>query len=301
MLNTPLPAIADPEGDFLPQNLPPVIDAHVHLFPDELFAAVRQWFDIHGWPIRYRMDSEAVLSFLLDRGVSRIIGLHYAHKPGVARRLNHYMASLCARHDRLTGMATVYPGEPDAGNILIEGFDMGLKGVKLHAHVQCFDMQSRSMKTIYRVCSDHGKPLVIHAGREPKSPAYPCDPYLICRSGLVRGVLRDYPDLKICVPHLGADEFDDYARMLDEFDNLWLDTTMMLAGYLPCSGIPGLSDLRSDRIMFGTDFPNLPYSWDREIRRLAEMSLPGSLLSKLLNENALDFFKIHLDPVPDLG
>jgi hypothetical protein len=30
MLNTPLPAISDLEDDFLPQKLPPVIDAHVH-------------------------------------------------------------------------------------------------------------------------------------------------------------------------------------------------------------------------------------------------------------------------------
>jgi len=32
MLNPSLPAIADLEDDALPQNLPPVIDAHVHLF-----------------------------------------------------------------------------------------------------------------------------------------------------------------------------------------------------------------------------------------------------------------------------
>jgi len=32
MLNPSLPAIADPEDGALQQNLPPVIDAHVHLF-----------------------------------------------------------------------------------------------------------------------------------------------------------------------------------------------------------------------------------------------------------------------------
>jgi hypothetical protein len=301
MLNTPLPAFSDLEDDALPQNLPPVIDAHVHLFPDELFAAVWQWFETHGWPIRYKLGSDAILSFLFDRGVSHIVGLHYAHKPGVARKLNRYMASLCARHDRLTAMATVYPGEPDSGSILIEGFKLGLKGVKLHAHVQCFDMQSQAMNTIYRICSDHGLPLVIHAGREPKSPAYPCDPYQICKSGLIRKVIRDYPGLRVCVPHLGADEFDDYARLLEQFDNLWLDTSMMLAEYLPCPDVPGLTNLRPDRIMFGTDFPNLPYAWDREIKRLAKMSLPESFLKKLLHENAVDFFKIHLDPSANLG
>ena len=295
MLTPSLPAVSDPEDDALPSGLPPVIDAHVHLFPDKLFASVRKWFDTYGWPIRHRLGSKEILAFLFDRGVSYIVGLQYAHKPGIARELNRYMASLCADYDRLVGMATVYPGEPDSAAILKEGFAMGLQGVKLHAHVQCFDMRSQGMKTVYRVCSDHGKPLVIHAGREPKSEAYACDPYQICGAEYVREVLREYPDIRVCVPHLGADEFDAYIRMLDEFDNLWLDTTMMLADYLPCPDIPKLTEYRPDRIMFGTDFPNLPYAWDREIKRLVKMSLPEELLYRLLYQNAAEFFRIEGD------
>lgn len=301
MLSPALPAVNDPEGDGLPAGLPPVIDAHIHLFPDELFSAVRKWFDTYGWPIRYRIGSDAILTFLFERGISRIVGLQYAHKPGIARQLNLYMAGLCSRYPRLTGMATVFPGEPDAENILKEAFGLGLKGVKLHAHVQCFDMLGPAMGSVYRVCGEYGLPLVIHAGREPKSTAYACDPYQICRAGFVRQVLETYPDLRICVPHLGADEFDAYASMLEEFDNLWLDTTMMLADYLPCDPVPPLSRFRPDRIFFGTDFPNLPYAWDREIKRLSEMSLPRPFLSMLLNENARNFFKIPLDPCESVG
>ena len=106
-------------------------------------------------------------------------------------------------------------------------------------------------------------------------------------------MLREYSELRVCVPHLGADEFDAYARMLDEFDNLWLDTTMMLADYLPCPDIPKLTAYRPDRIMFGTDFPNLPYAWDREIKRLVKMSLPNELLDRLLYQNAVEFFRIE--------
>ena len=45
MINTPLPGIDDPEGAGIPASSPPVIDAHVHLFPDVLFEAIWQWFD----------------------------------------------------------------------------------------------------------------------------------------------------------------------------------------------------------------------------------------------------------------
>jgi hypothetical protein len=46
------------------------------------------------------------------------------------------------------------------------------------------------------------------------------------------------------------------------------------------------------RILFGTDFPNLPYAWDREIRRLVELKLPDTALERILAENALEFYSI---------
>ena len=62
--------------------------------------------------------------------------------------------------------------------------------------------------------------------------------------------------------------------MLLKYDNLWLDTTMTLADYLPMDYFPELSEMRADRIIFGTDFPNLPYAWDREIKRLVGLNFP---------------------------
>ena len=98
--------------------------AHVHLFPDNLFASIWQWFEKFGWPIRYRLGSPQVIEFLLSRGVSRIVGLHYAHRPGVARELNAYMARLCRRYSQLTAMATVYPGEENARQIVITSYSI---------------------------------------------------------------------------------------------------------------------------------------------------------------------------------
>jgi hypothetical protein len=292
ILKAPLPAIDDCEGDHIPQDLPEVIDAHVHLFPDNLFASIWQWFETFGWSIRYRYGSTEVIKFLLSRGVSRVVGLHYAHRPGIARELNAYMADLCRSFPQLTAMATVYPGEEKARQILSEAFDMGLSGVKLHCHVQCFEMLGPAMHEIYGICQDRGRPLIMHVGREPKSPAYPCDPYALCSAARLEKVIRAYPGLRVCVPHLGADEFDSYCRLLERYDNLWLDTTMTLADYLPFGNIPDLSEMRADRLIYGSDFPNLPYAWDRELRRIAHINLGRKLLSKLLSQNAVELYAI---------
>ena len=111
-------------------RLPFTVDAHVHLFPDHLFSAVWQWFEQFGWPIRYRLTSPEIIDFLLARGIDHIVALHYAHKPGVARDLNTYMAKLSRSHPAVTAMATVFPGETHAADILEDAISKRPQGCK---------------------------------------------------------------------------------------------------------------------------------------------------------------------------
>ncbi len=295
-LAVPLPCLDDPEGSKVPDGLPPVIDGHVHVFPDRLMAAVRNWFDQHGWPVRYRLGSEALIAFLLQRGIEHLVLLHYAHRPGISRELNRYVAGLCRENPRVTGLATVFPGEPGAADILAEGFALGLAGVKLHQHVQCFETDTPAVREICQVCADAGKPLLAHFGREPRSPSYRCDPHKLCSADHVERLLADFPTLRLCVPHLGADEFAAYRRLCGKFDNLWLDTTMMLADYFPGIHSPPLTEFPEDRLIYGTDFCNLPYAWDRELCRIRDMGLSDARMEKLLAGNARRFFDIRSAP-----
>ena len=207
-----------------------------------------------------------------------------------------YMGNIIRENKAVTGLATVFPDEPHARTIMQTAFENGLKGLKLHSHVQCFTMDSPGMHEVYRCCCDHDLPLVIHAGREPTSPAYPCDPHKICHWTHVQKVLESYPSLKLVVPHMGADEFTAYRTLIERFDHLWLDTTMVLADYLPMENPPDISTMRVDRLMFGTDFPNVPYAWDRELRRLDRMGLDDDRIKMVLADNAAALFKIDLDP-----
>src|SRR5690606_599365 len=139
----------------------------------------------------------------------------------------------------------------------------------------CFAPDAPELAEIYETCILHDKPLVMHAGREPKSAGYRCDPHALCHVDRTEEVLRSYPKLRLAVPHLGADELDGYARLLERYDNLWLDTTMALAGYFPDTPRAfAMLEARPERMMYGTDFPTLPYAWDRELRRLGARKLP---------------------------
>ena len=184
------------------------------------------------------------------------------------------------------------PGEPDADLILKQGFKLGLTGVKLHAHVQCFDMMAPYMEPIYQTCADEQKPLIMHVGREPKSEAYKCDPYDICSAQLLESVIKNFPNLNVCVPHLGFDETGEYRYLLEKYDNLWTDTTMVITDYFPMEATIDLSQYRMDRVMYGSDFPNIPYAWDRELKVLAKAGLSKKRLDHLLFKNAAQFFNL---------
>ncbi len=295
MLKPEMPSISDREDDRLPSGLPAVVDAHVHVFPPNLFGAVWQWFDENAWPIRYRMTTRQIFDFLLGRGLRYIVALQYAHKPGIANQLNQYMADECrGYHGKVTGMATVFPGEDNAARILQQAFDLGLGGVKLHAHVQCFEMDADDMAPIYALCQSRHKPLIMHVGREPKSPAYRCDPYEICNAGRLAKVLAAFPRLKVCVPHLGFDELEAYRRLVEKYDNLWLDTTMVLTDYFPLDDAIDLRDYRLSRIMYGSDFPNIPYAWDRELKCIRRAGLDAMALEGVLGKNAARFYGFEI-------
>lgn len=293
-LHLPRAGLDDEEGARVPDDLPPLIDAHVHVFPERLFDAVWRWFDEYGWPIRYKLYADDVVEHLKSRGVRDVVLLHYAHKPGIARAMNRFVADVAQRHG-VSGVATFYPGEPEQESILEEAFALGLCGVKLHCHVQGVAVDDARLFGAYELCAARGLPVVVHAGREPRPvgaglASLPVDPHTICAAPRTARVLRAFPSLKLCVPHLGADEYPAYRELLLQHDHLWVDTTMMLADYFPTPDPWPVVRARPDRVLYGSDFPNLPYSWDREARALAAARLPDGDLERLCGGNARDLF-----------
>jgi predicted TIM-barrel fold metal-dependent hydrolase len=267
----------------------PLVDAHVHLFPPRVLQAIWSWFEAHGWPIRYKLHAEDGLRFLAAQGVSRVFGLHYAHTPGLARVLNAFVTELAQRHPMVIPFGTVLPGEPEAERIVAESLDdMGHAGLKLHCHVQKIAPDDARLLPIYDAAAARGKPIVLHAGREPSTDAYGFDCRAHCGIGPVRRVVEQFPTLKLIVPHLGADEWREFVALARGSDNLYLDTTMAVGGYLT-DDVPTGADLLplADRLLFGTDFPNLPYAWGRERDWLLALDVPEEARRKIASGNAL--------------
>jgi predicted TIM-barrel fold metal-dependent hydrolase len=94
--------------------------------------------------------------------------------------------------------------------------------------------------------------------------------------------------VKLLVPHLGQDQWREFLALCRDAPNLYLDTAMAVGGYLTADG-PGRDELLpvANRVLFGTDFPNLPYPWGMEGDWLIGLGLPGAALNAILSGNAV--------------
>jgi predicted TIM-barrel fold metal-dependent hydrolase len=267
-----------------------IIDAHVHLFPDRLAQAVRRWFDEHAWSIEYRLGVDESVEKLKAFGVDRMVALPYAHKAGMARALNDFTADIAARHPEVIPCCTVFPGEDGAERILEDCLSSNFRGVKIHSHVMRIAPDDARLDPVWRASARYRKPVVIHCGPEPASAGYGIDVKQFSGAEKLRRALDRHPEAVVIVPHLGIDQSAQFEAMLAEYPNLYLDTTMVIAGYFP--GGPDVEMLRRhpDRILYGTDFPNIPYAGDRELNAVRALKLPAADEEKILSGNARRLF-----------
>jgi len=267
-----------------------LIDAHVHLFPDRLAEAIRRWFDTHAWNIEYRTSVDASVATLRAGGVDAMVALPYAHKPGMARALNEFTLEIARAHACVIPCCTVFPGEDGAARLLDEALSGPYRGVKIHSHVMKIAPDDERLDPVWRASAEFRKPVVIHCGPEPALQGYGVDTREVSGARRLRSALRRNPEAVVVVPHLGFDDTAQFESMLDEFPNLYLDTTMVIGGYFERQPDIGILRRRPERILYGTDFPNIPYAWDRELKALRALKLQPADEEKILSGNARRLF-----------
>jgi predicted TIM-barrel fold metal-dependent hydrolase len=270
------------------------IDAHTHLHPPRLFAAIRRWFDEHtDWRLRGPTDPDEVVRALRAHGVERFAFFSYAHRPGMSRALNAWIRETAARYPDGIPLGTVHAADDDPAAVVEEACgSWGFAGIKLHTQVQRFHPDDPRMRPAYARLVALDRVLVIHVGTAPHTNEF------TGLAGLVR-VLERFPALRAAICHMGAYETRLALELLDRFPALHLDTTMaMTRASTPYTGIdPGVvrdEDLvrHADRILFGSDFPNLPYAYEEERADLWARDLPLDVYQRIFHANARAFFRL---------
>jgi hypothetical protein len=246
--------------------------------PERMLAKVWAVFDRAGevygvpWPIRYRLPEDERLAVLRSFGVRRFAPLVYAHKPGMAEWLNGWMKAWAAGVPDAAPTATFFP-EPSAGRYVTEALDDGARVVKVHLEVGAFDPRDPLLDDAWGQCAAAGVPIVVHCGSGPT-------PGPFTGPGPIGEVLARHPSLRVVVAHLGSPEYADFVGLAERYPGVALDTTMAGTDFtervspLPPALRPRIRALAlAGKVVFGSDFPNIPYPYEHQLAALPRLGL----------------------------
>jgi len=247
-------------------RLLPVVDGHVHVFPEDIRLARQAFVERDGWfaelysPEKARLASTEDLIESMDRaGVDRSIlcGFPWRHAE-MCRLHNLYMLDSVAAHpDRLAWLGIASPHEDGAAEAAW-CLANGAVGIgELNADAQGFRWTDADLLApLVGLCAEAGRPMLVH-GSEPVGHRYPGKGTATPDQLLALASIA--PDVDIVAAHWGGGL--PFYELMPE-----VSTTLTRVVY-DCAATSYLYALDvfptvinlvgSSKVMFGSDFPVL--------------------------------------------
>ena len=256
----------------------PVVDAHTHLLPPRLQAAIRDFFFARGFPgdgFAYPADPAEACDRLAAEGITEAWSLPYARRPGSAAELNASMARFAAAHTdgaavTVIGGCTVHPADDrPAGLVRAAVEDLGLRVLKLHCSVGGFAADDRRLDPVWEYVSAVALPVVLHAGHAPDGHTEAAE------LAPVAAVARRHPDARIIIAHCGHAASSAALRLVAEHPGLHADLTPVL--HQPVRPDPAALAAVAGKVLFGSDAPNTGLSVPSLLAGLAGADGDGGL------------------------
>ena len=269
-------------------GLPGLVDVHTHFMPERVLKKVWAYFDAVGpmtgmeWPITYRHEEEERVALLREFGVRAFTSMLYPHKPGMAAWLNGWAADFAARTPDCAHTATLFP-EDGVDRYVRAAVEGGARIFKSHLQVGVYDPGDPLLDPVWGLLTEARVPVVMHCGSGP-APGKHTGPEPVGR------VLARHPRLRLVVAHMGMPEYGDFLALAERYPEVRLDTTMAFTDFseafapFPEGERGRLADL-GERIVLGTDFPNIPYPYAHQLRALEGLGLGDDWLRAVCHDN----------------
>jgi len=203
---------------------------------------------------------------------------------------NEQVAELCGMSDRFIGFASVDPMAPNAPKELESAVTgLGLKGLKLDAALQDFDLNDSAVFEVYEAAASLRIPVLIHTGMSwaPETPLERGQPLLLEKA------IRRFSGLRFVLAHWGWPWVWDATALALKYPNVFLDTSCLYYDgpteffqFVFSKQIPTTLIERSlrNQVVFGSNYPRVEIK--NIVRALKSLSLTEGCLEKIFSTNA---------------
>lgn len=261
-----------------------VIDIHTHAWPDKIALKARENLE-SSYTVRFVgvPTVKTLLQYMDKNSIDMSVICSVASRPEQVTSINDWLFSI--KEKNIKFFAALHPG--------YSGWKEELKrikdhtfGIKLQPSFQNFYVDDESVFPVYEEMEKTGQVILFHSGAE-------LSPEMVVRATPKRllRVKEKFPGLKMIAAHFGGFRFWEEVKKSLLGKDIYLDTSAFF-GYLPDDEAKQLIlGHRSDRIVFGTDFPIVDQKQDLD--HFDRLGIDKGLKEMILSGNARKLLGIN--------
>lgn len=102
-------------------------------------------------------------------------------------------------------------------------------------------------------------------------------------------VALTFPELKIVGGHIGYPWTQEMIGLAWKHPNVFINTSAHLPRYYPKELVHFIKSYGQDKVLFGTNFPQLPF--DKAVQQVEDLDLSHEVKEKFIFKNAKRVFK----------
>lgn len=234
------------------------------------------------------ITAEQMVASMDSGGVQRAM-LCAWHRPGKSLTSNDEIARIVGRFpDRFAGVAAVNLEKPvEAVRELDRAVnELGFKALRVIPWLWNRPPNDKLYYPLYVKCIELDIPFCTQVGHTgplmPSEPGRPV-PYL-------DEVALTFPELRIVGGHIGYPWTDEMIGLAWKHENVFIDTSAHLPRYYPPQLIHFMKSYGREKVLFGTNFPQLLF--EKCMEQVRALDLADDVRAAFLRDNALRVFKL---------
>jgi predicted TIM-barrel fold metal-dependent hydrolase len=272
-----------------------IIDLHC-------YPGTQTWIDAQGpyvealatyWKRSWSAKSEAeVIREFTEAGVeSCLVALDLETTVATPACTNDYVHAMWQRHpDRIIqcwGTLDPFKGELAMREARKAVQQLGFVGFHFHPIMQHFAVNDRRFYPLFELIDELKAAVMIDVGTTGMGAGMPGGMGARIRHAhpsAIDDLAADFPNLKILMAHPGWPWVDETTAVALHKGNVYWEMSGWAPKHFPTSLKIDMRARLQDKVMFGSDYPSMPYA--RILKEWAELGYSDAVMEKILHRNA---------------
>jgi hypothetical protein len=204
---------------------------------------------------------------------------------------NEYVHGMWKRHpERIIqcwGTLDPFKGEVAIGQARKAVRELGFVGFHFHPIMQHFAVNERRFYPLFEVIDELGAAVMIDVGTTGMGAGLPGGMGAKIRHAhpsSIDELAADFPKLRILMAHPGWPWVDEATAVALHKGNVYWEMSGWAPKHFPASLKVDMRARLQDKIMFGSDYPSLPYA--RILEEWQELGYGDAVMEKIFHQNA---------------